>query len=365
MLVVMPSDHAIADEAGFVAAVRLAAEVAAAQSKLVLFGIKPDVSTYRLRLHPPGAPRSMASTVQAFRGRCASPKSPMQRRRARYLDEGGLLLEQRHFRSRCPHVSARARAPGSPAVLEARAQRPALARRATLAFSGWMQRPLPSRRTFRSIMRSWRRPSAAVMLPIDVGWSDVGSWASLWEIGRARRAEQLRSRRRRARGQQRTLRSQRALPGCDHRRQGSHHRRYARTRCWWPTGARPGRFQGGCQAAAIESQGARAAPAQLPAVGIFRDAVHRSALPGQAAARETRRQALDADASSPLRALGRRAGHGQGDGRRHRDARGRERERLHPRHSMASPGEPGQGAARAHRGADRHVSGRGRHHPQR
>jgi mannose-1-phosphate guanylyltransferase/mannose-6-phosphate isomerase len=26
------------------------------------------------------------------------------------------------------------------------------------------------------------KTSEAVMLPIDVGWSDVGSWASLWEI---------------------------------------------------------------------------------------------------------------------------------------------------------------------------------------
>ena len=72
---------------------------------------------------------------------------------------------------------------------------------------------------------------------------------------------------------------------------------------------------------ALEPQRAGAAPPKLPAVGLLRDAQHRAALPGQAAAREARRQAFNANAPSSLGALDRRSGHGAGGDRRDREAR--------------------------------------------
>jgi mannose-1-phosphate guanylyltransferase/mannose-6-phosphate isomerase len=33
----------------------------------------------------------------------------------------------------------------------------------------------------RSTMRSWRKPRMRVVLPLDAGWSDVGSWSSLFD----------------------------------------------------------------------------------------------------------------------------------------------------------------------------------------
>ena len=79
------------------------------------------------------------------------------------------------------------------------------------------------------------------------------------------------------------------------RRERPRHRRYARR----AAGRRPrqgaGRGQAGRAAQGGGPHGARAARAQLPAVGLLRDAQPRSALPGQAAAREARR------ASSPCR----------------------------------------------------------------
>jgi Mannose-6-phosphate isomerase len=87
--------------------------------------------------------------------------------------------------------------------------------------------------------------------------------------------------------------------------------------------------------------------------------------PGQAPAREARRQAIYADAPPPLGALGGGARHRARDGRRNGQARAGERKRLHHRHALAPLVKPRQGAARDHRGAARVLPRRGRHHPRR
>ena len=77
ILVVMPSDHVIGDEPGFVAAVRRAAEVAET-GKLVLFGITPTGRT------PATATSAAAPRCPASRGpsrSTPSPRSPTRTRR--------------------------------------------------------------------------------------------------------------------------------------------------------------------------------------------------------------------------------------------------------------------------------------------
>ena len=68
ILVVMPSDHVIKDEAGFVAAIRQAAEVAAT-GKLVLLGVKPGgphIGYGYIRRGPPLPGFPAAHVVEAF-----------------------------------------------------------------------------------------------------------------------------------------------------------------------------------------------------------------------------------------------------------------------------------------------------------
>ena len=177
VLVVMPSDHVIRDEAGFVAAVRRAAKVAAA-GKLVLFGIKPDSAHVGYGYIRRGAALEGADAgafkVDAF---FEKPDADTARR---YVDDGGyywnsgiFVLHVRTFLSELERLQ--------PRIVEAV--------RAALAGA---QRDLGFLRLDRAAFAQapnisvdyavMEKTSEAAMLPIDVGWSDVGSWASLWEI---------------------------------------------------------------------------------------------------------------------------------------------------------------------------------------
>ena len=177
VLVVMPSDHVIRDEAGFVAAVRRAAKVAA-MGKLVLFGIKPDTAHTGYGYIRCGAALGGSDTgafkVDAF---FEKPDADTARR---YFDDGSyywnsgiFVLHARTFLSELERFE--------PRILET--VRAALAgAQHDLGFlrldrSAFIQAPNIS--VDYAVME---KTSEAVMLPIDVGWSDVGSWASLWEI---------------------------------------------------------------------------------------------------------------------------------------------------------------------------------------
>ena len=57
------------------------------------------------------------------------------------------------------------------------------------------------------------RTSRAAVVPADIGWSDVGSWGALWELGAQGRSGQRRGRRRAAGGRAQLLRAQRRHAG--------------------------------------------------------------------------------------------------------------------------------------------------------
>ena len=95
ILVVMPSDHVIKDEPGFLAAVRRAAEIART-GKLVLFGIRPDSPHTGYGYIRRGAPLpgvADAYAVDAF------TEKPDPATAAAYLAGRHLFLEQRHLRA--------------------------------------------------------------------------------------------------------------------------------------------------------------------------------------------------------------------------------------------------------------------------
>jgi len=176
VLAVMPSDHVIRDVSRFVAAVRRAAEVAAS-GRLALFGITPDRPHTGFGYIRRGAPLEGFEDAFAVEGFTEKPDLATAER---YLAEGCFVWNSGIF-----VLGARAflgeLEQYEPAILSAAKEALAGAhgdlgflRLAAAAFA-----KAPAKSIDYAVMERTRR---AVVLPIDVGWSDVGSWSSLWEL---------------------------------------------------------------------------------------------------------------------------------------------------------------------------------------
>ena len=177
LLVLMPSDHAIKDEPGFASAVLRAAEVARS-GRLVLFGITPSTPHTGYGYIRRGAPLAgFAGTyaVDAF------SEKPDATTAVAYLDAGTyywnsgiFVFGARVFLEELRRLE--------PAILEA--AKGALAdAREDLGFLR-LGREAFARAPATSIDYAvMERTGSAAVLPVDIGWSDVGSWSSLWELG--------------------------------------------------------------------------------------------------------------------------------------------------------------------------------------
>lgn len=177
ILVVMPSDHVVKDEAKFVEGVRRAAKVAAT-GQLVLFGIKPDGP------HTGYGYIRQGAALEGFHGGAFSVdafcEKPDEATASSYLAAGGyywnsgiFVLDARTLLDELARLE--------PGILEA--ARHALANaEMDLGFLRLDRRAFaaaPNISIDYAVMEKTRR---AAMLPIDVGWNDVGSWSSLWDI---------------------------------------------------------------------------------------------------------------------------------------------------------------------------------------
>jgi mannose-1-phosphate guanylyltransferase/mannose-6-phosphate isomerase len=177
VLVVMPSDHVIADDAHFVAAVKRAADVAAT-GRLVLFGITPASAHtgygYIRRGKALGDFADEAFAVDRFY------EKPDAATAERYVADGGYFWNSGifvlHARTLVDELARL-----EPGILEA--ARLALA--GAQADLGCMRLERASFAQSPSISIDYavmERTRLAAMLALDVGWNDVGSWASLWEV---------------------------------------------------------------------------------------------------------------------------------------------------------------------------------------
>jgi len=176
ILAVMPSDHVIKDEQGFVAAVQKAAEVAAA-GKLVLFGIAPSAP------HPGYGYIRRGAALTGFDGAFAVgafTEKPNQRTAADYLASGNyywnsgiFLLGAHSFLGELERLE--------PAILAA-AKRALDGAANDLDFLRLDAEGFASAPNISIDYAVMERTSLAAVVPIDVGWSDVGSWSSLWEL---------------------------------------------------------------------------------------------------------------------------------------------------------------------------------------
>ncbi len=172
LLLVLPSDHVIVNADGFRVAVRAAAS-AAEEGKLVTFGIVPT------------GPETGYGYIKAARGAGVRAverfvEKPDAATAKRYVASGEFFWNSGMFLFRASiYVAELARQ--QPAMLAACREALAKARRDVdfvrldkAAFAG-----SPSDSIDYAVME---KTADAAVLPIDVGWSDVGSWAALWQI---------------------------------------------------------------------------------------------------------------------------------------------------------------------------------------
>lgn len=177
IMVVMPSDHVILQEAQFVDAVRRAAKVAET-GRLVLFGIKPSGPHTGYGYIRQGAQLAGcdagAYAVDAFF------EKPNQATAESYVaggdyfwNSGIFVLGARTFLDELQKLE--------PAIYEA--ARAALAGvKEDLGFLRLDRDAFGQAPNISIDYAVMEKTRLAAMLPIDVGWSDVGSWSSLWDI---------------------------------------------------------------------------------------------------------------------------------------------------------------------------------------
>ena len=172
LLLVLPSDHVVRDAAGFQRAVREASSAAEAGA-LVTFGIVPD------------APETGFGYIQAEAGDGLRQvlrfvEKPDAATARSYLDAGGYYWNSGMFlfrASRYLEELARFR----PDIVDAVRAAHAAARHDgdfvrldKDAFSA-----CPSDSIDYAVME---KTADAMVLPVDIGWNDVGSWSALWDV---------------------------------------------------------------------------------------------------------------------------------------------------------------------------------------
>ena len=183
LLLVLPSDHVVRDADAFRAAVQVAmpaAEQGALDKRgaLVTFGIVPD------------APETGFGYIEADKGAAAVGEGvqrvlrfvekPDAATAQTYLDAGGYYWNSGMFLLRASRY-----------LEELRKFRPDIVEAAQAAFDAASRdgdfirldkaafAACPSDSIDYAVME---KTEAAMVLPVDIGWSDVGSWSALWEV---------------------------------------------------------------------------------------------------------------------------------------------------------------------------------------
>jgi mannose-1-phosphate guanylyltransferase/mannose-6-phosphate isomerase len=177
LLLVLPSDHVVRDDAAFRAAV-IAAAPAADTGALVTFGIVPQ------------APETGFGYIQADAGEGVRKvlrfvEKPDAATAQTYLDDGGYYWNSGMFLFRAsryleelgqyrPDILAAARAACAHLDRDGQLHDIEFLRLDREAFAA-----SPSESIDYAVMEN---TDAAMVLPVDIGWNDVGSWSALWEV---------------------------------------------------------------------------------------------------------------------------------------------------------------------------------------
>ena len=172
LLLVLPTDHVVADAAGFRAAVR-AALAAATAGRLVTFGVLPQAPET-------GYGYIKAAPGEGVRAVVRFVEKPDAVHAAQYLAAGdhywnsGMFLfsAQRYLdelQRQQPAMLAACRA-----ALDGARRDADFLRLDAVAFAA-----CPANSIDYAVME---KTADAAVLPVDFGWSDVGSWSALWQV---------------------------------------------------------------------------------------------------------------------------------------------------------------------------------------
>ena len=178
LLLVLPSDHAVSDPAGFQAAVKVA-RGAAAQGLLVTFGIRPTGPATGYGYIEVGEALPAAPGAARIRRFVEKPNAEKARE---YVESGRFLWNSGMFvfsARRVLEELARFR-PDILAAVEAAAEK-ATRDLDFLRLEAASFEACPSDSIDYAVME---KTDAGAVVAADMGWSDVGSWSALWEIGK-------------------------------------------------------------------------------------------------------------------------------------------------------------------------------------
>jgi mannose-1-phosphate guanylyltransferase/mannose-6-phosphate isomerase len=176
ILAVMPSDHVIRNAAAFAAAIARAAEIAAT-GRLVLFGITPDRAHVGYGYIRRGA--ALAGFADAYAVAAFTEKPDLAKAEGylaagnHYWNSGIFVFRARAFLDELERLE--------PAILAA-ARAALAAAREDLGFLRLDHQAFAGSPSISIDYAVMERTKAAAVLPIDIGWSDVGSWSALWEL---------------------------------------------------------------------------------------------------------------------------------------------------------------------------------------
>jgi mannose-1-phosphate guanylyltransferase len=173
LLLVLAADHVIADQGAFTDAVLKAVPLAEA-GKLVTFGVVPSEPHTGYGYIEAGEPLDSACAVASFR------EKPDSATAADYLSHGGYYWNSGMFLFRASRYlqELRTHRPDIATACEKAAGKTSsdldFIRVDTEAFTA-----CPDDSIDYAVME---KTGDAVVVPMDAGWNDIGSWSSLWEI---------------------------------------------------------------------------------------------------------------------------------------------------------------------------------------
>ena len=173
LLLVMPADHVIRDVPGFQETVARGIE-AASDGKLVTFGIVPDSPQTGYGYIRAGAQNGDVVAVEAF---VEKPDLPTARG---YLEDGGYYWNSGMFFMRASAYLAELEKHAPDIYASCRDSM------AAKSVDGAFLRPEPelftASRSDSIDYAVMEKSDIAAMLPLNVGWSDVGSWSALQDV---------------------------------------------------------------------------------------------------------------------------------------------------------------------------------------
>jgi mannose-1-phosphate guanylyltransferase/mannose-6-phosphate isomerase len=175
ILLLMAADHVIADDAAFSRAVNAAA-TAAARDDLVTFGIEPRSPETGYGYIQCGAPLAGSEQVRSV---ARFVEKPDRATAQSYLQAGGYLWNSGMFAFKASAFLAEL-ARLEPQILEQ--CRAAVSQgRKDLDFFRLAAEPFAACRSISIDYAVMERTSRAAVVPVEMGWSDIGSWESLWD----------------------------------------------------------------------------------------------------------------------------------------------------------------------------------------